>query len=118
MARGRGAAAVLVLLVAAATAAGPASPAAGGTSTTAQHTVVAAPATTGLSDAEQALGARLALGYAGAVPAADVEALVRQVGHQLRENASPRSQLLHTTEAISRRALTDFLTRGTPLPHE
>ncbi len=78
--------------------------------------MVVAPAATELRDAERALGARLALGYAGAVSAADVEALVREVGRQLREDASPSDQLLQTTEAVSRRALTDFLTRGTPLP--
>ena len=73
-------------------------------------------ASTELRDAEWALGARLALGYAGAVPAADVEALVREVSRRLHESASPSDQLLQTTEAVSRRALTDFLTRGTPLP--
>ena len=78
--------------------------------------MVEAPADTGLRDAERALGARLALGYAGAVPAADVEALVQEVRRQLREDASPSDRLLQTTEAVSRCALTEFLTRGTPLP--
>ncbi|MGB3829199.1 MAG: hypothetical protein WA962_10530 [Ornithinimicrobium sp.] len=81
-----------------------------------ERVVVEAPANTGLRDAERALGARLALGYAGAVPADDVEALVREVRRQLREDASPSDQLLQTTEAVSRSALTEFLTRGTPLP--
>ncbi|WP_299444224.1 hypothetical protein [uncultured Phycicoccus sp.] len=104
------------MLVVSALVTGPAASASAEASATAQQTLVLPPAATGLSDAERALGARLALGYAGAVPAADVEALVREVSRHLRENASPEDQLLQTTEAVSRRALTDFLTRGTPLP--
>ncbi|MGB7819522.1 MAG: hypothetical protein WBL35_12440 [Ornithinibacter sp.] len=113
--RGRSAAASLAL-VTSALVAGPASGASAAESATLERTVVVASASTELRDAESALGARLALGYAGAVPAADVEALVREVSRQLHESASPSDQLLQTTEAVSRRALTDFLTRGTPLP--
>lgn len=68
------------------------------------------------SDAERALGARLAMQYSGAVPAADVELLVRRVGLRLRAEASPSQRLLRTTEAVARRALTDYLARGVPLP--
>lgn len=69
--------------------------------------------------AEQALTARLAAGYAGAVPAADVEALLLAVSVRLRaEPRTAEAHLLDTAEAVSRRALTDFLTRGTPLPLE
>jgi len=113
--RGRSAAAGFAL-VASALVSGPASGAGAAESATLEPTVVVASASTELRDAEWALGARLALGYAGAVPAADVEALVREVSRQLHESASPSDQLLQTTEAVSRRALTDFLTRGTPLP--
>ncbi len=56
-----------------------------------------------LRDSERALGARLALGYTGAVPATDDEALVREMSRQLREDASPGDPLLQTTEAASRR---------------
>ncbi len=113
--RGKRVATALVL-VASALVESPASSATAATSATSEPLVVVAPETTGLRDAERALGARLALGYAGAVPAADVEALVREVSLELRADASPSHQLLQTTEAVSRRALTDFLTRGTPLP--
>lgn len=112
--RGRRTAAALVL-VASALVGGPAISASARTSATSERPVVVAPTTIGLRDAERSLGARLALGYAGAVPTADVEALVREVGRQLREDASPSNQPLQTTEAVSRRALTDLLTRGTPL---
>lgn len=75
-----------------------------------------APGSTVSSDAERALGARLATEYAGAVPAADVETLVRRVSRQLRRDASPPERLLRTAEAVCRRALTDYLARGVPLP--
>ena len=68
------------------------------------------------NEGEQALGALLATEYAGAVTAPDVEALVRRVGHRLRQDASPPERLLRTTEAVSRRALTDFLARRVALP--
>lgn len=107
----------MALVLAASTlVAGPAASAGAGTSPTSERLVVEAPGTTGLLDAERELAARLALGYAGAVSTADVESLVRQVSRRLREEASPSDQLSQTTEAVSRRALTDFLTRGTPLP--
>ncbi len=65
---------------------------------------------------EMLLSARLATEYAGAVPAASVESLVRGVSRQLRRDASPPERLLRTTEAVCRRALTDFLARGVRLP--
>lgn len=113
--RGKKAAAALVLVVSTLVA-GPASSASAGAWAGSERMVVEAPADSGLRDAERALGARLALGYAGAVSAADAEALVREVRRQLCENALPSDQLLQTTEAVSRRALTEFLARGTPLP--
>lgn len=75
-----------------------------------------APESAMASDAEQALGGRLALEYAGAVPAAEVKALVGRVSRRLRRDSSPPERLLHTAEAVCRRALTDYLARGVPLP--
>lgn len=68
------------------------------------------------NDGEQALGALLAVEYAGAVAAPDVEALVCRVARRLRLDASPPELLLRTTEAVCRRALTDFLARRVALP--
>ncbi len=113
--RGKAVAAALVL-AASALFAGPAAEATAQASQSRTHQLVEAPGAVEQRDAERALGARLALGYAGAVPAADVEALVREVSRRLRQDASPSNQLPDTTEAVARRALTDFLTRGTPLP--
>ena len=78
--------------------------------------MVAAPGSAVSSEAERALGARLAVEYAGAVPAADVESLVRRVSRRLSKQASPPERLVQTTEAICRRALTDYLARGVLLP--
>ncbi|MGB3764540.1 MAG: hypothetical protein WA966_15100 [Ornithinimicrobium sp.] len=114
--RGRRAAAALVL-IASALVAGPDSSAGAQSLADPGLMVLEASART-LGDAERAIGERLALGYAGVVSAADVEALVRAVSRQQLANAFLGDQHLHTTEAVSRRALTDFLTRGTPLPRE
>ena len=65
---------------------------------------------------EDELAAGLAAEYIGAVPAADVTGLVHRVSRQLRADGSPPRLLLRTTEAVSRRALTDHLARGVPLP--
>ena len=62
-----------------------------------------------------ALGAHLAVEYAGAVPSIQVEALVRRVTAELTRAASPPDRLLHTTEAVCRSRLTDHLARGTDL---
>lgn len=78
--------------------------------------VLPTPGPSAETDELRQLGARLALEYAGAVRAADVESLVRAVSRQLREVSSPPDRLLRTTEAVCRRALTDFLARGVPLP--
>ncbi len=96
--------------------AGPAAPSTAAESPAAAYQVAEVAGALGLVDTERVLGARLASGYSGAVPAADVESLVQEVGRRLREEGSPASQLADTTEAVSRLALTDFLTRGTPLP--
>ncbi len=103
-------------LVASTIFAGPVSSAAAVASSSPVRVVVGGQEATESGDAERALGARLAAEYAGAVPAADVESLVRGVSRQLRRDASPADLLLHTTEAVSRRALTDFLARGVLLP--
>ncbi len=79
--------------------------------------VMVAPDTAAVtSDAERALVARLAVEYAGAVPAADVKSLVRGVSRRLRQESSPPERLLRTVEAVCRRALTDYLARGVLLP--
>lgn len=80
------------------------------------RSLAAAPTTLVVTEPERALGAHLAVEYAGAVPAVDVESLVREVSRQLRQDSSPPARLLATTEAVCRRALTDYLARGVPLP--
>ncbi len=115
MSRGRQAV-VALAFVASTLFAGPASPAVALTSPSSVGTLVGAGESTGSVDEERGLGARLAVEYAGAVPAPDVESLVRAVGSRLRRDESPADLLPHTTEAVSRRALTDHLARGAPLP--
>lgn len=115
LSRGKQAVAALVL-VNAAYFTGSASPAAASATPVQVDTTVTASEAASPGDLERALGARLATEYTGAVPAGDVESLVRGVGRQLRREASPPERLLHTTEAVCRRALTDFLARGVPLP--
>lgn len=78
--------------------------------------LVATPDASVSNDADRILGARLAVEYAGAVPARDVESLVRRVSRRLRVEGSPSERLLGTCEAICRRALTDYLARGVVLP--
>ncbi|MGB7981368.1 MAG: hypothetical protein WCF36_11325 [Candidatus Nanopelagicales bacterium] len=117
-------AAAAVVLVSSALLAGPSSSAAalapsapGALAPSARSGLVApTPGATASRDAELALGARLATEYAGAVPAGDVESLVRSVSHQLRRDAKLADRLPHAIEAVCRRALTDFLAVGVPLP--
>ncbi|MGB7450266.1 MAG: hypothetical protein WA892_14230 [Ornithinimicrobium sp.] len=85
-------------------------------STTVAQSAIGALETADPHHAERALTDRLTAGYAGAVPAADVRALLSAVSVRLRDEPWASDDLLNTTEAVSRRALTDFLTRGTPLP--
>ncbi|ANH40471.1 hypothetical protein I601_4075 [Nocardioides dokdonensis FR1436] len=112
-------AAVALALVGSALVAGPVAPATAVATPAPAPLVTAAPEPVRVPvvdrQAEQALGARLATEYAGAVQATDVERLVRRVVRQLRREASPPERLLHTAEAMCRRALTDFLARGVPL---
>lgn len=111
--------AVAFVLVGSAFFAGPVPVAtAGGTGSYSGNGTVAAPEANDSSDAERTLGERLAVEYAGAVPAADVESLVRRVSRQLRREASPPERLLGTSEAICRRALTDYLARRVQLPFD
>ncbi|GAB2777076.1 hypothetical protein GCM10027020_33040 [Nocardioides salsibiostraticola] len=109
-------AAVAVVLVGSTLFAGPVPTASAVSSPDPVRVMVAAPGAAVSSDAERALGARLAVEYSGAVPAADVESLVRRVSRRLRKDASPPERLLSTAEAICRRALTDYLARGVLLP--
>ena len=62
------------------------------------------------------LAQALQVEYAGAVPAEEVSALVRGVAARLEADGPGARLLLRTTEAASRRALTDHLARGVPLP--
>ena len=79
--------------------------------------VATATRTVGVSaEAEQALVDRLTVEYVGAVGSDDVDTLVAAVLRDLRAAASPAEHLLRTTEAVCRRALTDYLARGTLLP--
>lgn len=71
-----------------------------------------APRDTTADDTEAALGARLAMGYAGAVPSTQVRVLVHRVITELIRDASPPARLLQTAEAVCRRELTDHLARG------
>ena len=64
---------------------------------------------------QRMLGRSLATEYAGAVPAVEVRALVLRVTAQLQREASPSEHLMRTVEAVCRRALTDYLARGTSL---
>ncbi|QYJ02649.1 hypothetical protein KUV85_09875 [Nocardioides panacisoli] len=107
--RGRRAAAALALT--AATLVAGAAP----SSALAPDGALAAPAASE-STGEESLRARLTAEYAGAVPAADVASLVAGVTDRLQQDASPTERLLRTAEAICRRALTDHLARGVPLP--
>lgn len=104
-------AAVTVALVGATLLAGPLPAAEAGATTSASTLLVDETATT----AEDELAAGLAAEYTGAVDAQEVAELVRGVSRRLEGEAlSPRLALL-TTEAVSRRALTDHLGRGTAL---
>ncbi|MDO3395210.1 hypothetical protein QWJ41_05735 [Nocardioides sp. SOB44] len=105
-------AAVTVALVGATVLAGPLPAAEADGATAASYPVVDEVATA----AEDELAAGLAAEYTGAVDGHDVTALVHGVSRRLQGEAlSPRLTLL-TTEAVSRRALTDHLARGTALP--
>lgn len=110
-ARGRRAA-VTAALVGATLLAGPLPAAEAGTAASASVPVVdgATPA------AEDELAAGLAAEYTGAVDAQDVTALVHGVARRLQAESLPPRLALRTAEAVSRRALTDHLARGTALP--
>lgn len=109
-------AAAAFILAASSILAGPISSAAALAATEPAGVAATAPEATESRDAERALGARLATEYAGAVPADDVESLVRGVSRQLRRNAKLADRLPSGIEAVCRRALTDFLAVGVPLP--
>jgi hypothetical protein len=82
------------------------------TSAPAPGLVEEAAGSTGLAELAEALSVE----YTGAVPAGQVAATVHGVASQLRADAPAPALLLRTTEAASRRALTDHLARGVPLP--
>lgn len=113
--RGRRAAAT-VLLVGATLLAGPL-PAAGATPATAPGLVAGDVSRDGAAGSDVVeLAEALQVEYAGAVPAEEVSALVRAVAARLETDGPGAGLLLRTTEAASRRALTDHLGRGVPLP--
>ncbi len=114
---GRKRAAAALVLVASTLFAGPPSSAAPLAPSEPAGLAATAPGATASRDAEQALSARLATEYAGAVPAPDVESLVRGVSQELRGSTTLADRLPYAIEAVCRRALTDFLAVGVPLPH-
>ncbi len=112
--RGKQAAAALVLL-GSVLVAGPDTSAAAAAPPVSMRPTVTAPDSSVTIGSERVLAARLAVEYAGAVPAVEVESLVHGVSRQLRRDASPPERLLRTVEAVCRSALTDHLARGTRL---
>ncbi|MEP7739044.1 hypothetical protein ABKW28_15430 [Nocardioides sp. 31GB23] len=114
--RGRRAAAT-VLLVGATLLAGPLPAAGAATPATAPGLVAGDVSRDGAAGSDVVeLAEALQVEYAGAVPAEEVSALVRGVAARLEIDGPGAGLLLRTTEAASRRALTDHLARGVPLP--